>query len=81
MKWTQLHRFMGFYNKVKPSFFVKMPLTIYIYFLRFRYAEFAASLLSAFKKQFPKKKDDKIANAAKLRVDLRVFTDLLIIGW
>ncbi|XP_052213550.1 regulator of nonsense transcripts 2-like isoform X2 [Dreissena polymorpha] len=45
-----------------------------------RYAEFAPSLLENWQKYFPTKKDEKISNPSKYRVDLRFFADLVSVG-
>ncbi|XP_064632125.1 regulator of nonsense transcripts 2-like [Lineus longissimus] len=42
-----------------------------------RYADVSSSLLEHWQKVLPSKKDDKIANPSKLRVDLRFFADLV----
>lgn len=45
-----------------------------------RYADFSQCLLEEFKKLLPRKKTDTIANPSKLRVDLRLFADLIASG-
>ncbi|VDP04959.1 unnamed protein product, partial [Soboliphyme baturini] len=45
-----------------------------------RYADFAPALLDYFKKTFPRRKDEKIANISKFRVDLRLLAELILCG-
>lgn len=45
-----------------------------------RYADFATSLLENWQKYFPTKKDEKISNPSKYRVDLRFFAELVAVG-
>ncbi|XP_060600449.1 regulator of nonsense transcripts 2-like, partial [Ruditapes philippinarum] len=45
-----------------------------------RYAEFAPSLLENWQKYFPTKKDEKISNPSKYRVDLRFFAELVAVA-
>ena len=45
-----------------------------------RYAEFGPSLLAAWQKALGFKKDEKITNSSKLRVDLRFYSDLISVG-
>ncbi|KAL3089958.1 hypothetical protein niasHS_006410 [Heterodera schachtii] len=44
------------------------------------YREFPSQLVLQFRKQMPTKKTDRIENPSKLRVDLRLFTELLLNG-
>uniref|UniRef100_A0A914V1T3 MIF4G domain-containing protein n=1 Tax=Plectus sambesii TaxID=2011161 RepID=A0A914V1T3_9BILA len=45
-----------------------------------RYARFADVMLEQWRKALPQKKTDKVANASKLRVDLRMFGELVVLG-
>lgn len=45
-----------------------------------RYADFSSSLLENWHKVLLTKKDDKVPNPSKLRVDLRLFADLVAVG-
>nr|CAG4640628.1 EOG090X0143 [Eulimnadia texana] len=45
-----------------------------------KYADFAPQLLEAWQKTLSLKKDEKIANASKLRVDLRFYAELISAG-
>ncbi|WAR26387.1 RENT2-like protein [Mya arenaria] len=45
-----------------------------------RYAEFVPALLENWQKCFPTKKDEKISNPSKYRVDLRFFAELVSVG-
>jgi len=45
-----------------------------------RYAEFSPTLLEGWNKVLPSKKDEKVNNASKLRVDLRLFAELVSVG-
>ena len=45
-----------------------------------RYAEFGPFLLSAWQKVLTFKKDEKVTNPSKLRVDLRLYADLISVG-
>nr|CAG4651588.1 EOG090X0143 [Triops cancriformis] len=45
-----------------------------------KYAEFAQLLLESWQKALPQKKDEKIANPSKLRVDLRFYADCVSAG-
>jgi regulator of nonsense transcripts 2 len=45
-----------------------------------RYARFAEEMLDLWRKALPQKKTDKVMNASKLRVDLRMFAELVAVG-
>ncbi|XP_071041513.1 regulator of nonsense transcripts 2 isoform X3 [Parasteatoda tepidariorum] len=45
-----------------------------------RYAEFSSQLLEHWQKVFPMKKDEKISNPSKIRVDLRFYAELVSSG-
>ncbi|ELU05692.1 hypothetical protein CAPTEDRAFT_168822 [Capitella teleta] len=45
-----------------------------------RYAELSPTLMDSWMKVLPGKKDEKVANPSKLRVDLRFFADLVSVG-
>ena len=49
-------------------------------FLHQRYAEFAEHLMESWQKVLTLKKDDKIQNPSKLRVDIRFYSDLIAVG-
>ena len=51
-----------------------------ISFLHQRYVEMSANLLETWQKTLVVKKDEKIANPSKLRVDLRFYADLISVG-
>ena len=49
-------------------------------FLHQRYADFAEHLMESWVKVLTLKKDEKIPNPSKLRVDIRFYSDLIAVG-
>ena len=49
-------------------------------FLHQRYAEFAEHMMESWQKALTIKKDEKIPNPSKLRVDIRFYSDLIAVG-
>ena len=47
--------------------------------LHLKYAEFSSQMLEVWQKALAVKKDEKVANPSKFRVDLRFFSELLAI--
>nr|CAG4643719.1 EOG090X0143 [Lepidurus arcticus] len=45
-----------------------------------KYAEFAPLLLESWQKTLPQKRDEKVSNPSKLRVDLRFYADCVSVG-
>ncbi|CAG0895701.1 unnamed protein product [Cyprideis torosa] len=58
-----------------------IPLVIELCsYIHQRYADFSGHFFDAWQKALPFKKDDKVTNLAKLRVDLRLFAELVAVG-